>query len=137
MQLVGAYAWSLPLAVASAAGGLLLLVICCRPATACRLDISPVGQVRLAVYLDSTARDSAAPAAVPASIALPSQSSLCRLLPGTTLWPALLVLRLMDGQGRRCSVLVQRGAYGCPAFRALAVACRVLAARQEPDGEKK
>ena len=132
MQLAGAYAWSLPLAIASAAGGLLLLVICCRPATACRLDISPVGQVRLAVYLDATARDSAAPDA-----ALPSQWTSWRLLPGTTLWPALLVLRLMDGQGRRRSVLVQRGACGCPAFRALAVACRVVAARQEPGGEKK
>ncbi|MCC7642505.1 MULTISPECIES: hypothetical protein [unclassified Janthinobacterium] len=51
-----------------------------------------------------------------------------RLLPGSTLWPSLLVLCLADAVGRRTQVLVQRGG-SCAAFRPLAVACRAIAAR--------
>ena len=51
-----------------------------------------------------------------------------RLLPGSTLWPSLLVLCLADAAGRRTQVLVQRGS-SCAAFRPLAVACRAIAAR--------
>lgn len=130
MQLVGAYAWPLPLAVLSAAGGIVLLLGCCC-ATVCRLDISPVGQLRVAVYLKLPALKLAvskfvAPQA-PALAATVSSSLPWLLLPGSTLWPALLVLRLADGHGRQLGVLVQRGAHGCPHFRALAVACRVMA----------
>ena len=55
-------------------------------------------------------------------------SPVLRLLPGSTLWPSLLVLCLADAAGRRTQVLAQRGS-ACTAFRPLAVACRAIAAR--------
>ena len=116
IPLLGGYALGWPAALASASGGVILLaLLCCRrkPLT---LDISPVGQFRL------TEHD--AYGGVPVSATSP-----LRLLPGSTLWPALLVLRLADGQGRVAEVLVQRGRFGSAAFRELAVACRAIAAR--------
>jgi hypothetical protein len=112
-QLVGAYALGWPGAVLSAAGGVFLLALLRRRRKPQALDISPVGQLRLAVYLERGG---------------PSQPSGLRLLPGSTLWPSLLVLCLADAAGRRTQLLVQRGG-GCPAFRPLAVACRAIAAR--------
>lgn len=142
-HLVGAHAWPLPLAAISATGGLLLLVLCCRPANACRLDISPVGQLRLAVYLNVTALNLTAlnvtalnPTAL-ASTVPQWPPPAWRLLPGSTLWPALLVLHLANDKGARRSVLLQRGKHGCTAFRAVAVACRVMAARERQGGDKK
>jgi len=83
------------------------------------LDISPVGQLRLAVYLEHGGAPSGSGPLVPIVL---------RLLPGSTLWPSLLVLCLADAAGRRTQVLVQRGS-SCVAFRPLAVACRAIAAR--------
>jgi len=135
---LGAYAWPLPLAAISAAGGLLLLVLCCRPANACRLDISPVGQLRLAVYLNLNALNvTALNSTALASMAPQWPPPVWRLLPGSTLWPALLVLQLANDKGARRSVLLQRGTHGCAAFRAVAVACRVMAARERQGGDKK
>ena len=116
-QLVGGYALGWPGALLSTAGGVLLLALLRRRRKPQTLDISPVGQLRLAVYLE---HGGAAP--------VPPAASAVRLLPGSTLWPALLVLCLMDDAGRRTAVLAQRGR-GCAAFRQLAVACRALAAR--------
>lgn len=122
--LLGAYALGWPAALASAAGGVILLaLLCCRrkPLT---LDISPVGQLRLTEYEEQR---EAQRHGAPAPPAAPRPA--LRLLPGSTLWPALLVLRLADGQGRVAEVLVQRGRFGSAAFRELAVACRAIAAR--------
>lgn len=116
-ELVGGYALGEAGAVLSAAGGAFLLLLLRSRRKPQALDISPVGQLRLAVYLE---HGGAAP--------VPPAASAVHLLPGSTLWPALLVLCLMDDAGRRTAVLAQRGR-GCAAFRQLAVACRALAAR--------
>lgn len=150
-ELVGGYALGGAGAVLSAAGGVFLLLLLRPRRKPQALDISPVGQLRLAVYLEhGTAADDAAdgaaagaagaarqagrapaarprPATLAASSALPVAPVL-RLLPGSTLWPSLLVLCLADEAGRRTAVLAQRGR-GCTAFRPLAVACRAIAAR--------
>lgn len=116
-ELVGGYALGGAGAVLSAAGGAFLLLLLRSRRKPQALDISPVGQLRLAVYLEHGG-------AVP----LPPAAPAVRLLPGSTLWPSLLVLCLTDDAGRRTAVLAQRGR-GCAAFRPLAVACRALAAR--------
>lgn len=123
--LAGGYALGWPAALLSAGGGLFLLALSCRRTKPQTLDISPVGQLRLAVYLDHQVgiaeRDGAA--------GQEQMQSVLQLLPASTLWPGWLLLRLGDGEGRVLSVLVQRGTPSCPAFRQLAVACRSIAAR--------
>ena len=81
-----------------------------------QIDVSGLGQIRLAVY------PSIAPAGAP-----------LRLLPGSTLWPQLLVLRLGpgDGVGPPCSVLVFPDSVAAPAFRALALASRAIAGQHD------
>ena len=116
---VGGYALGWPGALASAAGGVFLLALLCQRRKPQVLDISPVGQLRLAVYLEHGGAPSSAGPLVP---------PVLRLLPGSTLWPSLLVLCLADVAGRRTQVLAQRGS-ACAAFRPLAVACRAIAAR--------
>ena len=137
LQGAGAHAWALPASIASVTGGAWLLRLSCRRAVTHRLDISPVGQLRLAVYLEADAPDSHAQPSTGASAACLQPPAVWQLLPGSTLWPGLLVLCLADCQGRRCSVLAWRGARSCPQFRALAVACRTVAARKEQGGVKK
>ena len=118
-QLVGGYALGWPAALSSAAGGVFLLALLRQRRKPQVLDISPVGQLRLAVYLEHGGAPSGAGPLVP---------PVLRLLPGSTLWPSLLVLCLADAAGRRTQVLAQRGS-ACAAFRPLAVACRAIAAR--------
>jgi hypothetical protein len=128
-QLVGGYALGWPGALLSAAGGVFLLALLRRRRKPQALDISPVGQLRLAVYLEHGAAPAAgaggvAESAGPGPVVPPG----LRLMPGSTLWPSLLVLCLADAAGRRTQVLAQRGK-SCAAFRPLAVACRAIAAR--------
>ena len=118
-QLVGGYALGLFAALLSAASGVFLLALLRWRRKPQALDISPVGQLRLAVYLEHGGAPSSAGPLVP---------PVLRLLPGSTLWPSLLVLCLADVAGRRTQVLAQRGS-ACAAFRPLAVACRAIAAR--------
>ena len=118
-QLVGGYALGWHGALSSAAGGVFLLALLRQRRKPQVLDISPDGQLRLAVYLEHGGAPSGAGPLVP---------PVLRLLPGSTLWPSLLVLCLADAAGRRTQVLAQRGS-ACAAFRPLAVACRAIAAR--------
>ena len=111
-----AYALGWPAALVSAGGGVLLFAAPCSHAKPHTLDISPVGQFRLMEH--------EAGGGVPASATPP-----LRLLPGSTLWPALLVLRLSDEHGRIVTLVVQRALPATKAFRELAVACRAIAAR--------
>lgn len=132
-QLVGGYALGWSVALLSAAGGVFLLALLRRRRKPQALDISPVGQLRLAVYLEhgevpGAIADGGAEPAGPGPVAAPG----LRLLPGSTLWPSLLVLCLADAAGRRTDVLVQRGG-SCAAFRPLAVACRAIAARNREE----
>lgn len=118
-QSVGGYALGWHGALSSAAGGVFLLALLRQRRKPQVLDISPVGQLRLAVYLEHGGAPSSAGPLVP---------PVLHLLPGSTLWPSLLVLCLADAAGRRRQVLAQRGS-ACAAFRPLAVACRAIAAR--------
>src|SRR5450830_95097 len=131
--LVDGYALGWPAAVLSACGGLFLLVLACRRTKLQTLDISPVGQLRLAVYLEHgvglDACDGAAKYQQEQEQEQEQMRPVLRLLPASTLWPGWLLLRLGDGEGRLLSVLVRRGARSCAAFRPLAVACRSIAAR--------
>ena len=99
----GAYALGWAAALISAAGGVLLLaVVWCSRRKPRTLDISPVGQFRLTEHEALEAHEGrSAPPAPP-----------LRLLPGSTLWPALLVLRLADDDGRTVTVVVQRALPG-------------------------
>lgn len=127
--MVGAYALGWSGALLSAAGGVFLLALLRRRRKPHTLDISPVGQLRLAVYLEHGGVPMMDASAVMESAgAGPLVPPGLRLLPGSTLWPSLLVLCLADAAGRRTDVLVQRGG-SCAAFRPLAVACRAIAAR--------
>ena len=131
LRLAGGYALGWPAALLSAGGGLFLLALSCRRTKPQTLDISPVGQMRLTVYLDHEVgraeRDGAA--GQERMLGPGRMQSVLQLLPASTLWPGWLLLRLGDGEGRRVSVLVQRSASSCAAFRRLAVACRSIAAR--------
>ena len=127
--LAGGHALGWHAALASASGGVFLLaLLSCRrkPLT---LDISPVGQIRLAEHTEKRAEAGGERRGVARPAELPLPTAPLRLLPGSTLWPSLLVLRLADGQGRVSAVLVQRGRFGSAAFRELAVACHAIAAR--------
>lgn len=77
------------------------------PAIARQLDISGVGQVRLAVYQD--------------------HGSALRLLGGSTLWPRLLLLRLGDEAGALQVLAVLPDSVAPAQWRALALACRAAA----------
>jgi hypothetical protein len=132
-QLVGGYVLGWSGALLSAVGGVFLLALLRRRRKPQALDISPVGQLRLAVYLEhgelpEAIADGLAEPAGPGPVVVPG----LRLLPGSTLWPSLLVLCLADAAGRRTDVLVQRGG-SCAAFRPLAVACRAIAARNREE----
>jgi hypothetical protein len=81
---------------------------------ALELDISGVGQIRLAVYQEP--------------------GTIRRLLDGSTLWPGMLLLRLAgeDGEdGPLRSVLVLPDGVTWPELRALSLACRAVAGRTE------
>ncbi|NRR32367.1 flagellar hook-length control protein [Oxalobacteraceae bacterium] len=91
--------------------GLASLAALRRRPTAQRLDISGVGQLRLTVYLPTGAVSTAEPVV---------------LLAGSTLWPGLLLLRLGHADGRVTTLPLWPGG----ALRAVAVACRAIAARR-------
>ena len=75
-----------------------------------QFDISGVGQLRLTVQ---------------------QQSGTLRLLDGSTLWPDLLLLRLGSEDGSVQAVVVLPDSVARPELRALALACRAVAARAE------
>lgn len=76
-------------------------------AIAQRLDISGVGQLRLAVYQHN--------------------DGALRLLGGSTLWPRLLLLRLRDAAGKPRVLTVLPDSVAAADWRVLALACRAAA----------
>ncbi|UGQ44593.1 protein YgfX [Massilia endophytica] len=94
-------------------GGVLLacalttLLALCRPVKPVGIDISGVGRIRLTVYQQ--------------------QGVAVRLLPGSTFWPWLMLLRLEGGRIRW--LLVLPDSVAPDGFRRLALALRAIAAR--------
>jgi toxin CptA len=80
-----------------------------------RLDISGLGQIRLTVQQD-----------IGAAVA---QRPLVRLMPGSTVWPQMLLLRLRDEHGALSAVAIFPDCVADGLFRALAVAIRNIAGR--------
>lgn len=101
-------------AVASAAA----LRSALRRAKTHRLDISGIGQIRLAVYLHSGPQADSSP---PVTVALQA---------GSTCWPWLLLLRLRHGDGALTVLAVLPDSVAPGRFRPLALACRACAAKK-------
>jgi toxin CptA len=78
-----------------------------------RLDISGLGELRLTVQLDLPTRDGA----------------LLQLAPGSTIWPHLLLLRLRAEDGASTVLAILPDSVAAGNFRALAVALRTIAGR--------
>ena len=83
-----------------------------------RIDISADGQIRLT--------------RVPLAADSQWTDELVRLMPDSTLWPRLLMLRLQSEDGRSSVVSVLPDSVSKDEFRALAVACRWVAAHNNP-----
>lgn len=86
------------------------------------IDISGVGQIRLAEY--------SALAGVYRQDNWLNQESggeVVRLMPDSTIWPYLLLLRLQDERNRIKVLPILRDCIAADGFRALSVACRWIA----------
>jgi toxin CptA len=103
-------------AAAGAAASLLAGAVCGRSLlknrTAHRIDISPVGLIRLTVYQQE------------------GSGGAATLMAGSTVWPGLLMLRLRGVRGRVQVLAIWPGDVADGAFRELAVACRALSPRR-------
>lgn len=84
-------------------------------ATARRIDISGVGQIRLTVQQGMGAGSRMAEATMPMT-----------LLPGATVWPCCILLRLRAEDGAAWPLVLLPDAVGAGQYRALAVAVRAL-----------
>jgi len=92
-----------------AAAALAALWAAVYPGKPAHIDISGVGRIRLTVYR--------------------KQGLDVRLLPGSTFWPQLMLLRLRPESGRTRWLLVLPDSVAAPQFRRLALALRAIAAR--------
>lgn len=90
-----------------------LLAFSARRTNTLRIDISGLGELRLTVQQDLSGRGAGGESAVPAV-----------LLPGSTLWPQLMLLRLRPADGAPLVLPVLRDSVTPQQFRALAVAVR-------------
>lgn len=88
-------------------------------ATVRRIDISGVGQLRLTVQQELGEGESAAAMLVP--------GSPMTLLPGATVWPCCILLRLRADDGAAWPLVLLPDAVAAGQYRALAVAVRGLA----------
>ena len=87
------------------------------------LDVSGVGELRVTVQLfHGTARGAA-----PAGRAGAAGEGVWLLQPGSTLWPAALLLRLLDGRGAVVALAVLPDSVARGEFRAVAVAFAAIA----------
>lgn len=98
-----------------------------------RIDISAVGQIRLTVY---QAMGGTADVDRPCVVPVPGQAEQggnAVLMPGSTLWPHFMLLRLRKDDGQVVSWPVWQHSVEPGAFRALSVACRSIAIRTNMD----
>jgi toxin CptA len=82
-----------------------------------RIDISGVGQLRLTVQQGVGQAG--------------ARAGVMHLLPGSTVWPGLLLLRLRGDDGKHCALVLLPDSVAAGRFRRLAVAIRDVAARKE------
>jgi toxin CptA len=82
-----------------------------------RLDISGLGQLRLTVQQGIGAGD--------------ARGALVRLLPGSTVWPGLMLLRLRGDDGVDCALALLPDCVEPGQFRQLSVAIRDIASREK------
>lgn len=94
-----------------------------RIAKARQIDISGLGQIRVTVYRTggSECRDNGSETA--------ARRDRFALMPGSTLWPRLLVLLLRGAEGRVLVLPVLPDSVAPEVFRALSLACRTIAAQ--------
>jgi toxin CptA len=85
-----------------------------------RIDISDIGQIRLEEYIG--VRGLASPTE-------PAKSIVVDLMPDSTIWPHLLLLRLRSENGQIFVLPILRDCVGNEAYRALSIACRWIAAQ--------
>ena len=95
--------------------------------TAHRLDISGLGQLRLTVQQEMRAAGAAGAPHVAGSSGPTSEGVAVTLLPGATVWPACILLRLRTAAGKTVALVVLRDSLSSGDFRALSVAVRSLA----------
>ncbi len=82
-----------------------------------RIDISGLGQLRLTVQQGLGPQG--------------ARAAVVRLLPGSTVWPGLLLLRLRGEDGRLWALVLLPDSVEPGQFRRLAVAIRDVASRKE------
>lgn len=110
------YSWPLAGACLSSLAALTLSFSLLKNRNSHRIDISGVGQIRLTVYQ-----------LMPGSVR--ADGTLVTLMPGSTLWPGLLLLHLRTETGIIVVLPVLSDSVGPGVFRPLSVACRTIAAR--------
>jgi len=127
MGYVGALALPLRLSLATADIFLALLGFYCtvRARKTHPIDISGIGQIRLMEYKTL--------ASIPLQPLLQTQSSHeVTLMANSTLWSFMLILRLKTENQQIVTVPILPDSVGPEEFRALAVACRWIAAHNNP-----
>lgn len=112
-------------AAALAAAGAVLMHAGWGRAKTHRIDISGTGTVVLTVQQGLREPLSALP-----SVAWSSEAGVA-LLPGSVLWPFLMVLRFRDGAARTCVLPIWRDSVGADTWRLLAVAVLAIGRRSE------
>jgi len=91
-----------------------------------RIDISEHGQITLAEDTACTLEERQT--GLEAAGFEQDAGSVVRLLPDSTIWPHMLLLRLQAEEGGTRNVLILRDCMSAENFRALSVACRWIAA---------
>lgn len=84
-----------------------------------RIDISGVGEMRVTVQ--QKLRETG------------MQNMPCKLLPGSAVWPGLLMLRVRGDDGTVAVVAVFADSVSAEEFRAIAVAIRAIGGQEAPD----
>ena len=118
------FAWPFAGAGLTVLAALFLLCLRAKNGDLHRVDISGIGQIRLTVYQDM-GFDGVA------STLEQDGSTVVALMPGSTLWPNLLLLRLRAADGNVTSLLIWPDSVAQALFRPLLVACRIIAARAD------
>ena len=95
--------------------------------TAHRLDISGLGQLRLTVQQEMRPAGAAGALHVAGSSGPTSEGVAVTLLPGATVWPGCILLRLRTAAGKTVTLVVLPDSMSPGDFRALSVTVRSLA----------